>query len=290
MDSMQTKTTNAVLATFAADAYALGAHWIYDAQELAALPLDWDTLNAARSKWHKGKKKGDFTHYGDQSLILLEFLQGRKAFDAHAYYRFWKQKMADYAGYVDGATKNALAVPGSPSTDLSICGRIAPLLLCAQDRGQFLGDVRELVRMTHNSDLAHMASQFFGELLWDCRSGQTIGDGIQALRAAYPDLSHWVEQGVASRNQDTSKAIRGFGPACDIDGGFAGAIHLLSLDDCFEVVMRKNAKSGGDSSARGMVAAMILGSQDGFDVPDRWIRDIKQIQMIRTFLDACANL
>jgi hypothetical protein len=62
---MNKQISNSIMASLVADAYALGAHWVYDEEQLKNLPIDWETLNDAQSMWHKGKIKGDFTHYGD---------------------------------------------------------------------------------------------------------------------------------------------------------------------------------------------------------------------------------
>ena len=62
-------------ATLAADSYCLGAHWVYDVEELKGLDIDWEALNAPHVAWHEGKGKGDLTHYGDQLHILEQFLK-----------------------------------------------------------------------------------------------------------------------------------------------------------------------------------------------------------------------
>ena len=36
-----------------------------------------------------------------------------------------------------------------------------------------------------------------------------------------------IQKGLDSKNSDTFKTIREFGPACDINGGSSGVIHLL---------------------------------------------------------------
>ena len=62
----------AIEGSLVADAYALGAHWIYDEVQLKDLDVNWDELNAPQAMWHKGKEKGDFTHY--KKLILQRYL------------------------------------------------------------------------------------------------------------------------------------------------------------------------------------------------------------------------
>jgi len=281
---MHATTKNIILASLSADAYLLGAHWIYDEAQLTNLPIDWESLNDAQAMWHKNKIAGDFTHYGDQTLFLLEYISQNKSFDKEDFYKFWSQKMQNYEGYIDGATRNALESIDSASNDLSICGRYAPLLLVSHSKEEFLENVNALTTITHNSSLAKTAGQFFAELLWESRESQDIQQSIQNIKAAYPTLLAWIDAGVASKDADTFTTIRDFGPACGIDGGFAGAIHLLSLDDDFTTVMIKNAKAGGDSSARGMVVAMMLATQDDFVMNEKWLNGINTIEKIKSYL------
>ena len=276
---------NAILASFVADSYALGAHWIYDEEQLNTLPINWDTLNAPQVMWHKGKAKGDFTHYGDQSLFLLEYLTQNHAFDKKQYYDFWCNKMQNYQGYVDGATRNALENIDSGCTDLSICGRIAPLLLVSKTKEEFLAHTKAVVEMTHNTPLALETSQFFAELLWDTKENQNLHQNIHSLKENYPLLTKWIDEAIATKQSNTFTTIREFSPACDIDGGFAGVIHLLFLEEDFQTIMTKNAKAGGDSSARGMVVAMLLGVNNDFTLPSDWENNTNEIENIKKYLD-----
>ena len=282
---MDQKIINSILSSLTADAYALGAHWIYDEEQLKNLPIDWETLNDAQVMWHKGKVKGDFTHYGDQTLYLLEYMYENEGFDKKGFYTFWSENMSNYQGYIDGATRKALKSMDSKSNDLSISGRLAPLLINAETKDVFLNRVHDLVEITHNTDLSHLTSSFFAELLWDSIQGYDIAQNIQRLKEKYPDLRDWIDEAVKSKYNDTIESIRKFGPACDIDGGFRGVIHLLSLEDDIKTVMQKNAKAGGDSSARGMVAAMILGAQDEFILPADWMDGINTIDTIKSYLE-----
>jgi len=283
---MHTPVHNSILASLSADTYLLGSHWIYDEEQLKNLPMDWESLNPPQAMWHKGKTSGDFTHYGDQTVFLLEYIKKYHNFNKKDFYSFWRDKISSYQGYIDGATRNALENIGSANNDLSICGRIAPLLLIATTKDIFLHDILELTTITHNSELAKTATKFFAELLWDTKENQDLQGNIQRLKHNYPTLLKWIDEGVNSKDKETFNVIRDFGPACGIDGGFAGAIHLLSLDDDFKTIMQKNAKAGGDSSARGMVVAMILGVQDNFKLHDNWVENINNIKEIREYLHA----
>jgi ADP-ribosylglycohydrolase len=283
---MNTKIEKSILASLCADAYCLGAHWVYDEEQLKNLPIDWETLNPPQAIWHKGKEKGDFTHYGDQTFFLLEYVAKRKGFDKEDFYSFWSEKMSAYKGYVDGATRGALERVNSESNDLSVCGRLAPLLLVSKDKEDFLNKVEELVGITHNTKLAKDSSAFFAELLYDSLENQDVRGNMQKLKNKYPILLKWINEGVDSKDKDTFATIREFGPACGIDGGFAGVIHLLSLEEDFTSVMTKNAQAGGDSSARGTVVAMILASQESFKENENWTNDVNLIKDVRELLNA----
>lgn len=282
---MKTDIKNSILASFIADAYSLGAHWVYDENALQQIDFDWAELNAPQAMWHKGKQKGDFTHYGDQTLILLEYVSENKTFNKNDYYDFWKKKMSDYIGYIDGSTREALQSIGAISNDLSICGRIAPLLLLSQTKDIFLQKVKEFVSITHNSELAKTSSQFFAELLWLNLENQDIQKNIQNIKSKYPLLIKWIDEGVLSKDNNTFVTIREFGPACGIDGGFAGVIHLLSLDDNFKNTMIKNSKAGGDSSARGMIVAMLLSTNKNVHLPQEWLDKLNNLSKINKFLE-----
>ena len=281
---MHEKIKNVILATFVADAYALGPHWIYDEIKLQNLPINWSDLNDPQVIWHKGKERGDLTHYGDQLFYLLEYIARDQEFDVENYYRFWSEYMSDYDGYIDAATRNALKKRGSESNDLSICSRIAPLLFVSNTREAFLENVQKFVSITHNTPLAIEASLFFAELLWDSLENPNISENIDALKENYPKLRNWINEGVESQYENTVTTLKKFGTACGINDGFAGVIHLLMSKGNFQTVLQRNNKAGGDSAARGKAYAMIMATKDDFTLPKEWMGDIKLMNDIESAL------
>jgi ADP-ribosylglycohydrolase len=116
-----------------ADALALGAHWLYDQNEIAGrFGRVAEFLPPARDDYHPGKLRGAQTHYGDQTLVLLESLDacdGNFVMEdfAQRWSWFWRESKA----YRDHATKITLARleesfdpprAGSDSTDLGGAG------------------------------------------------------------------------------------------------------------------------------------------------------------------------
>jgi len=99
-----------VLASFAADSLALGAHWIYDTESISKMFGRVDTfLKPAPNSYHATKEKGAFTHYGDQTFVLLESLAAKKGFDLSDFSARWRALFQDYNGYMDHATTDTLS-------------------------------------------------------------------------------------------------------------------------------------------------------------------------------------
>lgn len=88
---MQKKAEAMVLASFAADALALGAHWIYDTAVIDNEIGRVDRLRKpAPDSFHDTKQAGEFTHYGDQALVLLSSIADCRGFDLDHFARSWQ--------------------------------------------------------------------------------------------------------------------------------------------------------------------------------------------------------
>ena len=274
------KIKQLILTSLISDSYSLGAHWVYDEKQLTNSDINWEELNNPLSVWHKGKLAGDFTHYGDQTYWLYKFLEDKESFDENEYLKYWQVKIASYGGYIDGATrqtleniKNNVVPSGSDSSDLSIIGRITPLLLVSKTKEEFLENVEKFVKLTHNSNKAISASRFFANLLLETLEGNDLNESLEKLKTqSDTHIQALISRGVASKNEDTFQTIREFGPACDIEEGFSGIVHLLSKYTNLKDMLINNAKAGGDSSARAMIAAAILMSNQSISqIPQNWL-------------------
>ena len=279
------KVKELILTSLVTDAYCLGAHWVYDEKQLLNNDLNWNELNNPLAIWHKGKNVGDFTHYGDQTYWLYEFLKNKETFDEKEYLKFWEEKMKSYDGYIDGSSretleniKNDVTPSASNSSDLSIVGRITPLLLVSKSKEEFLSNVEKFVKLTHNSEQAISAARFFAKLLLECLNGKEISLAIEDIKEqSNSSIQAFVQRGVDSKGEDTFESIRTFGPACGVSEGFSGIIHLLSKYSNLKDMLICNAKAGGDSSARGMIAAVIfMTNQPISQIPQSWLA-IKEV-------------
>jgi len=265
-----------------ADAYALGAHWIYENDVIAAAPLKWEGFNDPITAYHEGKHAGDFTHYGDRMLWLLEGVATRHGFEQERYAQLWREKMRDYRGYIDGASRQMMArIDGDQnagvSTDLAGAGGFAPLLLCCGDSLEaLLIAVEALSRLTHGDETVVRTARYFAECAYRLMAGNAMEPTLFEVAEKHGgDLRDIVMAGIDSRDEPTEETIARFGKSCSVDG-MAGVIHLLIVyADDYRGAIAANVRSGGDSAARGLIVGTLLGASLGIEaIPASWIASL----------------
>lgn len=291
-----------VIAAFAADALALGAHWIYDTRRIdAKLGRVRDFLKPLPPTYHPTKSAGDFTHYGDQTMVLLESLAASGGFDGEAFSRAWREYFKTYTGYRDGATKQTLdniaagRAPfqaGSSSEDLAGAARLAPLVYCRrQDPERLAADARLQTALTHNHPQVVAAAEFFARVAHRVLNGaaprQAMSDTAAAVFNRREPLTAWVEAGIASSSENTRSAIGRFGQMCEVKAAFPATVHLIArYEDRIEDALIENVMAGGDSAGRGLLAGMVLGAHaKPGAVPERWIEGLKARPRITRLLN-----
>ena len=302
---MQPQATAMVLASFAADSLALGAHWIYDTEEIDRRIGRVDSLRAPLpGSYHPTKKKGEFTHYGDQALILLEHLAETGGFSASGFAATWRTRLTEYHGYIDKASAATLdnmarRMPpdqcGSHSTDLGGAARIAPLLFFYRDdRQSLLGAVRQQTAMTHNHPATLAGAEFIAKTAWAVLHGSSPTAALEgALEegVADIDLDNRIRNSLDSAGKDTRTMIKQFGQMCGIATALPGVVHLIiSYENDLTTALIENVMAGGDSAARGLVAGMILGAHLGRQaIPVEWLTGMAHYPYIETMLSSLDN-
>ncbi|MCP3952711.1 MAG: ADP-ribosylglycohydrolase family protein [Desulfobacterales bacterium] len=297
---MGTDKKTMVRAAFAADALSLGGHWVYNAGVIAKKFGRLDSMQAPLGKtYHPTKKAGEFTHYGDQTLVLLESVAREGRFDLAAFSRDWQALLDGYDGYFDHATKDTLInfkngkapeKAGSESTDFSGAARIAPVVYAHhQDRDAMIAACRAQTAMTHNSPEVVAASEFLARVLWHVLQGQAPTKVMAAVASEEMNnmtLAGWVAQGMESAGKETLDVIADFGQACAISMAFPATVHLVArYEEDLESALVENVMAGGDSAARGMVAGMLLGAGLGEGaLPKSWLEQMNQTDQIDLFL------
>lgn len=294
---MKSNAEAMVIASFAADSLALGAHWIYDTRRIAEqFGRIRDLLPPYQGSYHPTKKKGEFTHYGDQAFHLLLHLANHEGrFDIETYAREWREMFTGYDGYIDQATKatlhnmetgTPLTACGSSSADLGGAARIAPLIFCYRDDPD-----RLLEAVTEQTVLTHSGSGVVDGVLFIARSCAAILQGTdiqeaftQALDCGMNDvdLDLRLNRSVTLEKQEVQRVIKEFGPMCSMNAALPGAVYTaLQHADNLEMALIETVMAGGDSAARGMVVGMVLGAALGMEaIPPRWLQEMVKYQEI----------
>jgi ADP-ribosylglycohydrolase len=290
----------AVWGAFAADALSLGVHWVYNTgvidKKFGRVERYYDPITS----YHEGKKAGDFTHYGDQMLVLLESVSRLKEFEAPRFAEAWRSFFGDYAGYFDKATKATLenmaagkdlTGSGSESDDLAGASRLAALVpFYAHDREQLVHTARAQTAVTHNNEKVILSADFFARIVSSVLAGQSPADAMEAVVEAdfsNSPITSLITKGLTSRQRDTREAIAEFGQMCSVEAGLPAAVHLIArYADDFKSALVENVMAGGDSSARGMLVGMVLGAAHGMAaIPEEWVSQLAARERIGAILD-----
>ena len=185
---MNDRIKGAVLGSFVADALALGVHWVYNTHVIDRKFGRFDSYSDPLTSYHKGKKAGEQTHYGDQMQVLMDSLVAVSRFDLEDFSRRWQRFFASYSGYFDDATKDTLHnlsagkdihTCGSLSDELAGASRIAPLFPFYTDDPEGLAAAaRQQTAFTHNQAEVIAAAEFLARTTAAVLAG---ADPLQAV-------------------------------------------------------------------------------------------------------------
>lgn len=289
-----------ILPSFFGDALALGPHWIYDLPKIHQLyPAGIRKYDVPRSSYHPGKSAGDFTHYGDQTLLLLESVAAAgENWTPESWRDTWTSWGRTTASYRDGATRETLERldagldRGSDSHDLGGASRIAPLFLLPPDR--IVRAAREQTAVTHGDPQVIDAAEFFA------RAALSLADGVDFDAAFDEAASHpyealpaidWLAAAREATTGDLAERAEELGIACSISGAFPLTLTLaLRYAQDPVAALEANALTGGDSAARGLLLGLLMGARHGAAaLPEEWLRDLRAGPRIETLLAAASG-
>jgi len=298
---MKTKARAMVLASFAADSLSLAAHWIYDTakidQEFGRID---QLLPPAADSYHGSRHKGDFTHYGDQALVLLGHLAETGHFELERFAETWRKFSESSKGYMDKATQKTLAAMkegkspyecGSGSSDLGGPARIAPLIYWYHnDPERLMAAAHEQTRLTHTGSGIDASTEFIVRTALGVLQGQTPASAIEEaldLGVQDLDLDMRLRKSLATADEDSRRVIDEFGQMCSTSAALPGAVHLiLAHQDNLREALIENVMAGGDSAARGLVVGMILGAYQGIEgIEQDWIAEMRAAPTIESYLN-----
>lgn len=289
------------MASFLGDSLAMPAHWIYDTGEIdERFGRIGELLAPPKDSYHEGKRAGEFTHYGDQVMVLLESVAANSGYELDFFAESWTKFFASYSGYLDHATKATLqhfadgkspAESGSSSTDLAGASRIAPLVyLYADEPAKLIVTSKSQTAMTHNNPAVIGSVEFFSKVMLKILNGSTPLNAFKELAEEPPGNSdpfkRWIAEALAGIDEKTRHAVSKFGKSCAVQGAFRSVVYLAAkYQSNLQQGLVENVMAGGDSAARGLLLGMILGAHNGIAaVPEHWIAGLKSAKHISELL------
>lgn len=289
------KYNGMLIGSFLGDAFALGPHWIYDTDLIKASFTDLAKLQSPpEGTFHKGKTKGDFTHYGDQTFNMLRLVSEEEELNEKVFIDSFKEFMKDYEGYRDHATKETLSflnegiVKGSSSDELGGAVRMSPILFFKRENEDLAKKlVVSQTKMTHDNEQLLEISEFIVDVTYKVIAGIKPSLAINEISVNYSTLiKDMIEKAKGRLQENTTEVIKEFGQSCSSSNAFPSLIYLiLKYEDNIKDALVANVLAGGDSAARGMMIGMILGAYHGEDkLPKDWLLDINSMDKILWFI------
>jgi len=272
---------NMLYGAFVGDAMALAVHWMYNTEEIETRYKNRNEIGYPLvDKYHSNKNAGDFTHYGDQSLWLLEYLKENEDFNIDSYREFWIEKMKNYTGYVDSSMRNSLEAfqkgekHGSNSLDLGGVSQIAPLIW-KYDEEKALENSLEFVKLTHNNPKLDVVVKFIVKSVFKILNGEEIEKALHDASNELGDI--WLESKLEKAKDfigvsvfSTVKTVNILGQSCGVEGALSSALYLvLKYKDNLEEALVNNNLAGGETASRAMIIGMILGAGNR-EIPSSW--------------------
>ena len=279
-------------AAFLADALTLGPHWIYNQGKIARLyPEGITDFDDPHSSYHPNRKKGQFTHYGDQMLMVAKAVAAAPTWSLPVFQSVWQNGMTGFDGYLDGASKTTLAnldsgssTPASDSYDLAGASRLMPVLFI-EDRSleARITAAREQTALTHGDPHVIDASEYFVRTIAALEENLPIPAALeQASAANYQNLpaKDWLSKATkALTNEDYLKEASALGLTCHVKEAFPLALYFAlrwhqkgadTSEEAFLTALSENSLAGGDTSARAIPLAAFLAAA-GCQIPsDLW--------------------
>jgi ADP-ribosyl-[dinitrogen reductase] hydrolase len=303
----------AIWGQFVGDAAALGSHWVYDLNELKELfPKGVQGFESpADDHYHRGKRPGDQTHYGDGALVLLETVADHPSFDPAEFGRRFVEVFQVYPGYLDKATKGTLAnfeqaqkqkpngkfefQSGADDDQLATPSRIAAIVGRFWSRADLLRIVARTTRVTQNNATAIATTQAQAFLLQELIKGESLPSAVEKLKASLDqfagelgsELRSSIQKAQDKTSADVISATLEFGQACPLPQSFPSALHAFlrhSMD--FRAAILETLRAGGDNAGRAAIVGAWSGAYLGMDaIPLDWRTRLSNTSRIADAID-----
>ena len=285
-----------LIGAYVADAAALGFHWLYDPERIAALAGDSPTFrepNAADFEGFRGgfvhptKRAGDLSQYGVQLRVAIQSMvatDGR--FDVKDFQdRFTATFGPDgsWDGYIDKATKGTLAnlaidqrePSGTDDDQVPAIARFPAIMAQTKVSAE---EIDAAIAITSANDTAAAWGPIAASLLRAAYDGMTPREAAVSVSSkADGEIGDALRNAVRTKERDTVAFAEEVGRACPLPQSMPVIFHICARADTYRSAIERNILSGGDNCGRGPVLGAVFGAAHGIEgsgVPQEWIAKV----------------
>jgi len=285
----------AIWGQFVGDAAGLGTHWIYDLNDRAAkYPEGVEGFEAPLpGHYHEGKRSGDFTHYGDAALLLLESIAALGQFEEIDFGQRFIDFFTDPACtcYKDHSTRETLnnlkARPGdfqngADDDQPATVSRLAPLVVAYMnaDDAKFFDAVERCTRFSQHNPIAQDYAKAHAMILRSLLRGTDMGAALEEARLTVDNryTADIIESALALGQQDVITTTQHFGQTCPLPSSFPSTVHAAARHGgSYHEAILETIRAGGDNAGRASMAGAWLGAFHGVvGIPPEWKSQLTQ--------------
>lgn len=285
---MQSKRKDLAKSVFIADALSFGSHWVYDTKKVkenySGIIKEYTT---PMSKFHQGKKAGDFSHYGEQAFALLKSLADQQDLNLKIFKDDWIKYVENNEMYMDQAMTESLEkfedsdnLIGADNVELGGIARSLPLFVEEEiSKEEFLS----AVHLTHNGEIVDQTAEFVFKVIEEILEGKDYKKAIEDNNKMNQFIEKSFEK-IGPKNTIVENADQR-GQGCSIKQGIPIVFDVLWNADNLLEALTLNILAAGDTSARAMLIAAFISADKGLNsIPKKLINSYNKSTAVNDLL------
>lgn len=285
---MQSRRKDLAKAVFIADALSFGSHWVYDTKKVkenySGIIKEYTT---PISKFHQGKKAGDFSHYGEQAFALLKSLADQQDLNLKEFKDDWINYVENNEMYMDQAMTESLEkfedsdnLIGADNVELGGIARSLPLFVEEEISKE---DFLSAVHLTHNGEIVDQTAEFVFKVIEEILEGKDYKKAIEDNNKMNQFIEKSFEK-IGPKNKIVENADQR-GQGCSIKQGIPIVFDVLWNADNLLEALTLNILAAGDTSARAMLIAAVISADKGLNsIPKKLINSYNKSTAVNDLL------
>ena len=300
------------------DAAALGSHWIYNLSELkVAYPNGIHGFEIPKEgHYHEGNSPGDFTHYGDAAVILLQSVASCGCFNAIHFGSLFTETMSlgKYPGYIDHATRGTIENKhnfenlhpdkafefqhGADDDQLATASSLAPVVAVHFEDSSLLEIVESATRVRQNNNRAVAYMQTHARILLELLGGRDVHSALHRVEEMVAkdtifggELKRKINSAFSYSTKSIIDATLELGQSCPLISSFPSSLQsFIKQNESYEHCILSILRAGGDNAGRASITGAWLGAYLGINgIPALWRGQLKDVERIHDWVETIVS-